>query len=69
MPCTAALVSSAQTLASGARLLVSRVDGLESKALQEAAQSLQQQLGDPAAVVLATGSADGKVGGWDGCLA
>ena len=57
---TAALASKAERAPSGAALLVATVDGVDAKALQEAAASLAASLGDPAAVLLATTSADGK---------
>jgi hypothetical protein len=50
-----ALVSRAQPTPSGAaRLLVEELPGLDAKALQEAAAALLEQLGDPAAVLLAS---------------
>ncbi|GMH41527.1 hypothetical protein BSKO_09437 [Bryopsis sp. KO-2023] len=56
-----ALVGKAITLEGGTKILVTQLEGVEGKALQEAAQNLQESLGDPAAVVLGCGGA-GKVG-------
>lgn len=57
-----ALVSQAVTTAKGARVLVASLEGVDAKAMQDAAVSLQASLGDPAAVVLCTQSpAEGKV--------
>jgi alanyl-tRNA synthetase len=59
-----ALVSRAQAGSGGGQFLVEELAGLDGKALQEAATSLLEQLGDPAAVVLASrgeGEAAGKV--------
>lgn len=60
-----ALTSRADTAPSGnGKFLVEELPGLDGKALQEAATSLLEQLGDPAAVVLASkgeGDAAGKV--------
>lgn len=67
-----ALTSHVQALTSRAvvppsgngKFLVEELSGLDGKALQEAATSLLEQLGDPAAVVLASkgeGEAAGKV--------
>lgn len=54
-PAQQALVSRAQPTPSGAaRLLVEELPGLDAKALQEAAAALLEQLGDPAAVLLAS---------------
>jgi len=46
------LATQAQTFPSGCKLLVARLDGIDPKAMQDAAQDLQGELGDPAAVVL-----------------
>ena len=56
----AALAAGAAAGPSGARFVVGELAGVDAKSLQEAAQSLQAQLGDPAAVVLGSASADGK---------
>ena len=48
------LVSSAVTSPKGAQVLVAELEGVDAKAMQEAAQKLAQRLGDPAAVVLGT---------------
>ncbi|CAL8465000.1 g4535 [Coccomyxa elongata] len=58
---SAALADSAATTASGARVVVSRLDGIESKALQEAAKGLQERLGEQSAVALMGASEEGKV--------
>lgn len=58
----AALAGQAITTPDGAKVLVARLDGVDPKALQDAAASLQAELGDPAAVVLGSAAADGKVG-------
>ncbi|KAG2428876.1 hypothetical protein HYH02_014199 [Chlamydomonas schloesseri] len=56
-----ALVSQAVTAPKGGKVLVAELaGGVEAKALQEAAVKLQEALGDPAAVVLAS-RADDKV--------
>lgn len=54
-----ALASQAQRTPGGGSLLVATLDGVDAKAMQEAATSLLASLGDPAAVLLAT-AADGK---------
>ncbi|KAL0021441.1 hypothetical protein WJX79_010147 [Trebouxia sp. C0005] len=46
------LITKAETLPSGARLLAAQVDGMDAKSLQEAASQMQASLGDPAAVFL-----------------
>lgn len=46
------LITKAETLPSGARLLAAQVDGMDAKSLQEAASQIQASLGDPAAVFL-----------------
>ncbi|EIE20523.1 alanyl-tRNA synthetase [Coccomyxa subellipsoidea C-169] len=58
---SAALADSAATTASGARVVVSRLDGIDNKALQEAAKGLQERLGDDSAVALMGVSEEGKV--------
>lgn len=55
-----ALASQAERMPGGGALLVAPLDGVDAKALQEAATSLLGSLGDPAAVLLASTSADGK---------
>ncbi|KAK9824092.1 hypothetical protein WJX72_007684 [[Myrmecia] bisecta] len=57
----AALAAKAQALPSGVKLLVSRLDGLDAKSLQDAAIQLRDQLADPAAVVLLSSPEAGKV--------
>mmetsp|Transcript_21035 Transcript_21035/g.58374 ORF Transcript_21035/g.58374 Transcript_21035/m.58374 type:complete len:804 (+) Transcript_21035:329-2740(+) len=60
---TAALTSKAEAVSSsGATLLVEGLEGVAAGDLQGAAASLQKQLGEKAAVVLISPSADGKVG-------
>jgi alanyl-tRNA synthetase len=59
-PPTQFLASQAVATPSGAQLLVATLDGVDAKAMQEAATTLLAALGDPAAVLLATSSADGK---------
>lgn len=57
-------MSRAQAASGGGQFLVEELPGLDGKALQEAATALLEQLGDPAAVVLASrgeGEASGKV--------
>lgn len=54
------LVSKVITLDNGSKILVSQIDGVDGKALQEAAQDLLKDMGDPAAVVLGC-STDSKV--------
>lgn len=56
---SAALAGDAETLPSGVKILVKRMEGVDGKSLQEAAKSLQEALGDPAAVVLGSASLDG----------
>lgn len=46
------LTGQAQTFSNGCKLLVARLDGVDPKAMQDAAQDLESELGDPAAVVL-----------------
>ncbi|KAI8465029.1 MAG: tRNA synthetases class II (A)-domain-containing protein [Monoraphidium minutum] len=55
-----ALAGQAARTPGGAALLVATLDGVDAKALQEAASSLLASLGDPAAVLLATAAPDGK---------
>mmetsp|Transcript_8006 Transcript_8006/g.23662 ORF Transcript_8006/g.23662 Transcript_8006/m.23662 type:complete len:253 (-) Transcript_8006:449-1207(-) len=55
------LATRAHTLPGGARTLVASVDGLDGKSIQEAATSVVEQLGDPAAVFLISCAAPGKV--------
>jgi alanyl-tRNA synthetase len=62
-----ALASDAAVTAGGQRVLVARLDGVDPAALKAAAESLQAALGEQAgeagvAVVLGSGTADGKVG-------
>eukprot|EP00879_Flechtneria_rotunda_P010587 GHRR01011067.1.p1 GENE.GHRR01011067.1~~GHRR01011067.1.p1 ORF type:complete len:947 (+),score=379.68 GHRR01011067.1:1433-4273(+) len=58
----AALASKAQQSPSGSKVLVEQLPGLDTKALQEAALSLLEQLGDPAALVLASKGEDESAG-------
>eukprot|EP00884_Botryococcus_braunii_P001202 jgi/Botrbrau1/11082/Bobra.0302s0024.1 len=55
------LEEQASPLPNGARFLVARLDGVEAKALQDAAADLQAKLGDPTGVFLASALPDGKV--------
>jgi len=55
-----ALAAQAVSAPKGAKVLVAELEGVESKALQEAAVKLQDLLGDPAAVLLGSRGADGK---------
>lgn len=55
-----ALASQAIAAPNGTKLLVCEMDGVDAKAMQEAASSLLNTLGDPAALVLGSKS-DGKV--------
>ena len=57
--CLQGLASSAVDSPKGAKVLVVELDGVDAKAMQEAAQKLLGSLGDPAAVVLATRGASG----------
>jgi alanyl-tRNA synthetase len=64
---SAALVADAVATSGGQRVLVARLDGVDPAALKAAAESLQAALAGEAgeagvAVVLGSGSADGKVG-------
>ena len=64
---SAALVADAVATSGGQRVLVARLDGVDPAALKAAAESLQAALSGEAneagvAVVLGSGSADGKVG-------
>jgi alanyl-tRNA synthetase len=54
---SASLVGDAETLPSGVKILVKRMEGVDGKSLQEAAKSLQEALGDSAAVVLGSAAA------------
>ncbi|KAF5841375.1 tRNA synthetases class II (A)-domain-containing protein [Dunaliella salina] len=54
------LVSKAVDSPKGAKVLVEELEGVDAKAMQEAAQKLLAAMGDPAAVVLATRGAGGK---------
>lgn len=56
-----ALADAAVTTASGARYVVARLDGVDGKALQDAAADLVASLGDPAAVLLAAAGDGGAV--------
>ncbi|CAL5229400.1 g12718 [Coccomyxa viridis] len=58
---SANLASEAVQLDSGARMLVAQLDGADNKSLQEAAKGLQEQLGDPSALVLMGSPEQGKV--------
>lgn len=58
----AALVSEAEELPSGARVLVHRLDDVDGDGLKAAAETLLESLGDPAAVVLGGAQGDSKVG-------
>lgn len=49
-----ALTAEAQATTSGAKVLVQEVQEVDAKSMQEAAVKLQEALGDPSAVVLAT---------------
>lgn len=55
-----ALIASAKRAPNGTAFIVSQMDGIDAASLGAAAQSLQERLGDPAAVVLAS-VADDKV--------
>jgi len=55
------LASAAVTTPSGAKYLVARLDGVDGKALQDAAAALLDRLGDPAAVFLIGASEAGAV--------
>uniref|UniRef100_A0A7S0R1E0 Alanine--tRNA ligase n=1 Tax=Chlamydomonas leiostraca TaxID=1034604 RepID=A0A7S0R1E0_9CHLO len=57
---SAGLVSQAVASPKGAKVLVAELPGVDAKAMGEAAAKLLESLGDPAAVVLATRSDDGK---------
>jgi alanyl-tRNA synthetase len=56
----AALASTAETAPNGAAVVVARLDGVDAKSLQVAAEQLLASLGESAAVVLAS-ELDGKV--------
>lgn len=56
----AALATAAATAPNGAKVVVERLDGVDAKSLQGAAEQLLTSLGDSAAVVLAS-EVDGKV--------
>lgn len=58
---SAALIGKAERLENGTRVLVSEMEGVDAKSLQEAAAGLQSSLGDPSAVVLGAPIGDGKV--------
>jgi alanyl-tRNA synthetase len=55
------LADAAVTSPSGARYVVARLDGVDGKALQDAAAGLVAALGDPAAVLLASAGEGGAV--------
>jgi alanyl-tRNA synthetase len=57
----ASLADAAVTSPSGARYVVARLDGVDGKALQDAAAGLVAALGDPAAVLLASAGEGGAV--------
>ncbi|GBF88584.1 alanine-tRNA ligase [Raphidocelis subcapitata] len=57
---SAALAGAAERTPGGAAVLVAELEGVDARALGEAAGSLLASLGDPAAVLLATASPDGK---------
>jgi len=54
---SASMAGDAETLPSGVKVLVKRMEGVDGKSLQEAAKSLQEALGDSAAVVLGSAAA------------
>lgn len=55
------LTAEAVAMGSGAMLVVSRLDGVDAKAMQDAAASVQAKLGDGGAVVLGGSPEEGKV--------